>query len=115
MEQEKGIHKSWTPRIEERTQQLIEGSHGFAMKNLMLTIRDLLKYDHRSKEGRRAQAQARLRLATATDEDLEAMAKLKVSILGEDRVGTVAEALEVLKEARARVREQGIKRSRLEC
>jgi len=115
MGQEKGIHRSWTPRIEERTQQLIDGSHGFAMKNLMLTIRDLLKYDHRSKEGKRAQALARLRLATATDEDLMEMAKLKVELLGEDKVGTVAEALEVLKEARARVREQGINRSELEC
>lgn len=112
---ENGIHGSWTPGREEQSKRLIEDSHSFAMRNLMLNLRDLLKYDHRTKEGRRAQAQARLRLATATDEDLMEMAKLQVSLVGKDKTETVAEVFERLQVARARVREKGIDRSELEC
>lgn len=111
----KGIHKSWTPSSEDRAQQLIDGCRSFAEKHLIMTLRDFIKYDQRTKEGKRSQALARLRLATATDEDLEEMAKLRVKLLGEDNAGTVAEALEELKKARALVREKGFKKGELVC
>jgi len=112
----KEISKHWTPEQEARAQRLITGSHNFyAIQSLTMSLRDLLKYDHRTRAGRRAKAQARLRLATATDGDLEEMAELRFFIFGEKTAGTIAEALEELKEHRARVREEGFKRSELEC
>lgn len=112
---QKGISKYWTPDREAQVQRLIDGSHNFAEQSLLMALRDILKYDQRTKAGKRAEAQARLRLATATDEDLEEMAKLMGTLQGAKDAGAVEEELEKLKKGRARVRKKGIKRSELEC
>lgn len=112
---EKGIIKYWTPEAEENYNRLVAGCRTFAERHLMMTLRDLVKYDQRTKEGRRTKAQAMLRLATATDKELEEMAKQKVILVGEDEAGTVAEELENFKKMRAMIGEKGIKRSDLEC
>ena len=70
-----------------------------------MTIRDILKYDGRAKEGKRALAKARLRLITATDEYLVEIAKL----MGPP----VTEKLEELKRDRAELKAKGIKASEL--
>ncbi|MBA7705277.1 hypothetical protein ES703_114103 [subsurface metagenome] len=111
---EKGISKYWTPGKEAWGRQLIDSSPNFAAQHLMISIRDMLKYDGRTRAGRRAFARARLRLATATDQDLEDMAKIYVTLFKEKSERTEAEELERLKDQRDRLREQGFKRSELE-
>lgn len=112
---EKGISKYWTPEREARAQRLITQSPNFAVRHLLMTLCDMLKYDQRTRAGRRGMAQARLRLATATDKDLEEIAELKVHLLGEADVGTVEQVLFQLNKDRERVRGKGFKRSELEC
>ena len=120
---EKGVSKTWTPGQELEFEESIKRCRTFAERHLALLIRDVLKYDGRSKEGTRAMAQARLRLATATDEDLEELAELEVrqaverpgEIPGLHRASLVVEKLGHLKNTRAEIRQKGIKRSELEC
>ena len=120
---ENGICKTWTPGQELKFEEHIKHCQTFAERHLIMTIRDVLKYDGRSKESKRAVAQARLRLAAASDKDLEELAKLEASVLVEDpgqipglhRAGLVAENLGRLKNDRAKIREKGIKRSELAC
>ena len=118
---EKGISKEWTPGKELEFEERIKHCRTYAERHLTMLIRDILKYDGRSKEGKRAMAQARLRLTVATDEDLEELAGLLVSqatekpgeIPGLHRASLVAENLGHLKKTQAEIRERGIKRSEL--
>lgn len=112
---QKGISKYWTPKAEEKYNRVLTGCRTFGERHIIMTLRDLVKYDQRTKEGRRTTAQAMLRLAIATDENLEEIAKLQVSIFGEENAGKVAEELEDLKKRRAQIIKKGIKRSDLEC
>lgn len=110
-----GIHRHWTPQKESRSQRVIDSAPNFATRHLLMTLRDMLKYDQRTRAGKRALAQAKLRLATATDKDLEELTQLKVHLFGEADVGTVEEVLDQLNKDRARVRKEGFKRSEIEC
>jgi len=114
---ENGISKHWTPEKEAWGQRLIDSSPTFVSRHLMTTIRDMLKYDGRAREGKRAQAQARLRFATATDKDLEELARIYVHFFGKKNAGNQAEQeakqLEQFKEQRGQVRERGFSRSDL--
>ena len=112
---EKGVCKTWTPEQEEHYKKLLAGRLSFAERDLVMSVKDLLKYDGRSKQGKRAVAQGRLRMMTATDEDLEEMAKLQVKMAGDSDMATLPEVLEGLKRTRASIREKGIKRSELAC
>ncbi len=120
---EKGVHKYWTPGKELEFEERIKRCRTFAERHLTMLIRDLLKYDGRSKEGKRAMAQARLRLTVATDEDLKELVELQVrqvaerpgEIPGLHRASLVAENLGHLKNTRAKIKEKGIKRSELKC
>ncbi|MBA7700879.1 hypothetical protein ES703_109604 [subsurface metagenome] len=120
---EKGICKTWTPGQELKFEERIKHCRTFAERHLTMLLRDVLKYDGRSKESKRAMAQARLRLATATDEDLKELAELQMrqaverpgEIPGLHRASLVAENVGHLKNDRARIREKGIKRSELVC
>ena len=122
---EKGVSKYWTPEQERGFNQMLASSQTFAERDLVMSIRDLLKYDLRTKEGKRAVTKARLRIAVATDEDIEHMAALQVGLEnkeGIERDMTVEELLplqearvEVLKKLRAKMRHRGIKRSELAC
>lgn len=105
---EKGLSKDWTPEEEALYQSWLASCHTFAERDLMISLRDHLKY-----EGKRAIAQGRLRLATATDEELEEVAKLEEQ-LGGGGSAFVVYRLKELKKRRAEIREKGIKRSELE-
>jgi len=112
---EKGVSKYWTPEAEEHYKRLLAGCHTFAERDLLMSIRDLLKYDGRTKAAKRATAQARLRLATATDEDLAEMANLQAKRKKGDYPDSVERNLKRLKYVRAELKEKGIKRSELAC
>ena len=120
---ENGISKYWTPEADEHYKRLLAGCQTFAGRHLTMLFRDILKYDARSKEGLRAMAQSRLRLGTATDEDLRGLALLQ-TVLEEDTPGEIpglhkasveAERLAQLRAERDKIRQQGIKRSEIEC
>ena len=98
---EKGVHKSWTPEKEAEFKEVLDKRIPFAARNIIMLLRDIFKYDQRSRAGKRAMDQARLRLITATDDDLRDMARLKIFLLG---TGTEAEEVEQLKKYRDRVR-----------
>ena len=120
---EKGVFKTWTPGQELEFEERIKHCQTFAERHLLMLLRDTLKYDARSKEGKRAMSKARLRLATATNEDLEELAELQVGQVAESpgeipglhRASLVAENLGHLKKMRTEIRGKGIKRSELEC
>ncbi len=120
---EKGISKYWPPGKELEFEERIKRCRTFAERHLTMMVRDLLKYDGRSKESKRAMAQASLRLSVATDEDLKELAELQVrqpaespgEIPGLHRAVLVAEKLKELKKLRDSIREKGIKRSELVC
>jgi len=120
---EKGIAKTWTPGQELKFEELIKHCRTFAERHLTILLRDVLKYDGRSKESKRAMAQARLRLAIATDKDLKELAELQVrqavespgEIPGLLRASLVANFLSLLKNDRDKIKQEGIKRSALEC
>jgi len=112
---EKGVSKYWTPEAEERYKRLLAGCRDYAVRELTTNLRDLFKYDGRTRAAKRARAQANLRMATATDEELKQLAKLEVELMGENYIGTVLERFEELKKRRADIRKRGIKRSELEC
>ena len=120
---EKGVFKTWTPGQELEFEERIKHCQTFAERHLLMLLRDTLKYDARSKEGKRAMSKARLRLATATNEDLEELAELQVGQVAESpgeipglhRASLVAKNLGHLKKMRTEIREKGIKRSELEC
>ena len=94
---------------------LLERCANFAERHITMSLRDLLKYDSRTRAGKRARAQMRLRLALATDEELEEIARLEVAIIPEVITQGVKERLGHLKEVQARIRKEGIKRSELEA
>ncbi|GAI53005.1 unnamed protein product [marine sediment metagenome] len=76
MSMEKGVTKYWTPKQEELWARRLKNCRTFAQQHLTMSLRDLLKFDERTKEGKRAVAQGRLRLTVATDRDLEELVVL---------------------------------------
>jgi len=118
---EKGVTKNWTPQAENYYERLLATCHTFAARHLTMLLRDVLKYDGRSKESKRAMAQARLRFAIATDKDLEELAKLEArmqreipgEIPGLSRSVFEKERLGQLKKERAQIREKGINKEEL--
>lgn len=122
---EKGVTKYWTPEQERGFTQMLATARTFAERNLLMSISDLLKYDLRTKQAKRAIARGRLRLAVASDEDLKELAALQVGLANKERIekGMTMEELlpllearvEVLKKLRAKIRARGTKRGELEC
>ena len=108
---EKGISKYWTPENEAKFNKVLEDCDNFALFITVKGIRDLLKYDGRTKAGKKARSQRRLRLAIASDEELEELAQVQHRILKDQ---SVEEILTMLKQVRERIHKQGIKRSELE-
>lgn len=112
---EKGISKYWTPELEDSYKKRLATCQTFAQRHLIMTIRDLLKYDGRTKESKRAVAQGRLRIVTATDTDIEELAKLEAQMKGGGGPASVPDRIEAYKRLKARIRERGIKGRELEC
>ena len=112
---EKGVNKYWTPEKEEHYKRALDSCPNFGARALIMLMRDVLKYDGRSKEGKRAISKARLRLGTASDDDLANMVTLESRITGGYDPRQYAEKLEDLKRLRAKINQKGIKRSELEC
>ena len=108
-----GLSKYWTPQAEEHYRQLLASCHSFAERDLIMTIRNLLKYDGRTKESRRSVAQGRLRIATATDEEIREMAELQEQMEGGGGAVAVPDTLEKLRGLRTELGEKGIKGSEI--
>ena len=104
-----GISKQWTPEQEELWKKRLRSCRTFAQRHLTLLIRDLLKYDRRSRESKKRFAQARLQLAVASDRDLEEMAKIICQMPAEGKPIAFSEELEEQKQSQARIRERGVK------
>ena len=120
---EKGISKHWTSGKEIEFEELIKGCRSFAQRHLTMLLRDVLKYDGRSKEGKRAMVQARLRFATATDKDIEELAELEARMQSE-RPGEIPglsrslfekERLSQLKKEHTQIKEKGINKEEIRC
>jgi len=112
---EKGVTKHWTPKQEELWGRFLAGCHTFAQRALVMTFRDLIKYDGRTREGKRAWDKARLRLAVATDEDIAEMVALESRLGGNYDDETAMERIKELQELRAKVLQQGIPKEKLGC
>lgn len=109
----KGISQYWTEAQEAYWERCLGACNNSAERHLVTTIRDVLKYDQRTKEGKRAIAQARLRLVTASDDELEALAKLEARIAGQGDPQYASRALESYKQLRERLREKGIRKEEI--
>jgi len=122
---EKGVCKTWTPQAEEHYERVLAGCSTYAQRDLVMSIRDLLKYDLRTRAGKGTVTRGRLRIAVATDTDLEEMASFVVVAENDRRIegGMTVEQLlplqeakvEELKKLRAKINRRGIKRSELAC
>ena len=114
---EKGVRKTWTAEDEARCESMVDKMHTFGGKNFAMFMRDLCKYDPRTKAGRRAKAQADLRIAIATDKDLESIASFFTGLHKGSRASplqAITEDIESWKKRRAEIQARGIKRNDLE-
>ena len=57
-------------------QKALSGTRSWAERHFAMMMGTLLKYDYRTKEGKKAYARIRLSLVTATDQDLQELAEL---------------------------------------
>ena len=112
---ENGVSKYWTPEAEEYYNGLLAGCRSFAQRDLIMTIRDVLKYDGRTKAGKRSMARARLRIATASDEDLAEMAILRATGAHSATREEIQKEVDELVKIRAKIREKGIRKGELQC
>lgn len=111
---EKGISKHWTPEQDAQFKRMLDAPLSFAMRFILTSIRNLLKYDHRTRESKKARARLHLMLATATDDDLAELEALQKEKLGEEGYRKLAEETLDFWEIRERVRATGIPRELIE-
>jgi len=90
------VHSCWTPKLEAHYNRVLARHLTFAQRHMVMCIRDMLKYDGRTREGKGTIAQARLRLSVMSDEDLKELAYLET----EDEPSHFAESLQEYKEIR---------------
>jgi len=111
---EKGVYRHWTEQQEQLWVRRLSVCHTFAELHLTTIVRNVLKYDWRTKQAKKANAQAVLQFITATDADLQELANLEAKIYRETDPEQVAKRLEELKKRRDEFKGEGIKRSDLE-
>ena len=104
---EKGTRKDWTPESEEIFIYFLNRCTTSAERQLITVIRDLAKYDQRTRAGKRARAKSQLYLFNCSDNDLIELAKLESLLLG----CPVEDKLAQLRLAQSYIKEKGIKRS----
>lgn len=102
-----GLSKRWTPAAEEKYHRLLAACRTFGERHLVMTIVERVKYDGRTKQGKRAMLGARLRLANATDEELKDLAELEAEMPTDDEAGP-EEILQHYKTVRAQIREEDV-------
>lgn len=105
---EKGLRKYWTPELDEMVEHLLGTCHGFANQHMLMALRNGLKYDMRTRQGKRAMAQIRLNLALASDAELEELARFEHDQLGANDKKSAADRLTNLMRIRQQVRERGV-------
>jgi len=118
---EKGVSKYWTLAKELEYQERLKRCRSFAERHVTLLMHDIMKYDGRSKQGKRVLAQAMLRIATASDRELREIAELETDmdeeergeIPGLTRATVMAQNLEILLKARAEIKQRGIREEQL--
>lgn len=108
---EKGIAKTWTPELEKHFSKVLDMKLPFVQREFITSIRDLLKYDGRSKAARKARARRRLRLAFSSDEELLELATQELLFFKDST--PPEEKLKELKEVRDTIKQRGIKKSEL--
>jgi len=108
MAKKDGTTRYWTEDQEKFYERLLAGCESQAVRNLIMTIRDLVKYDGRTKQAKRSIAQARLRIATATDEELAELAKLEFRDSLSGQPVSSPFTMDELKQLRQSIREKGI-------
>ena len=75
-------------------------------------IINLVRYNRRTKAGERARTRVWLELATATDDKLQELAALEHSLFEDGE--SIIERIEHLQTVRAKIKQEGIKKSELE-
>jgi len=111
---EKGTRKDWTIEREEKFNNILDTCRTFAERQLIISLRDVLKYDQRSKAGKIVTAKAELRLGTSTDDELADMVSLEAALTGKKDMEEMLKRLEELEKLRADIIRKGIKKSELE-
>ena len=96
------VHRCWTPEREAHFNMVLAQPMTFALRHLIMSVRDLLKYDGRTREAKRAIAQGRLRLSVASDEDLKELAYLET----EDEPIEFAKSLNEYKKLRDEIKKK---------
>lgn len=89
-----GLRRCWTPELEMKFNFFLNGPAmsgpgSFARRHVILSIRDMLKYDGRTREGKKAAVAAELRLAIATNDELEEIAEISHSLEDNASVGQI--------------------------
>lgn len=107
---EKGINKYWTPGNEAYFQRALTGAKTFAERYMVTLTGNVLKYDGRTREAKKATARLQLMLATASDDDLVALAELEHQKDGSPSHPNTDERLEELVALRDKVKSRGIPR-----
>lgn len=110
----KGIVLTWGPGLDAEFQKLIDSANGFAERYMITSLRNILKYDGRTREAHKARARLHLMLAMATDQDLAELEALALERLGEEGYQKMREVAPSWRAAQEKIRTNGIPRDLLE-
>jgi len=105
---EKGLCKDWTPEMEVRFQRRLAGARTWAERHAFQTICNLIRYDLRTTEAKKARARLQLDLVVATDQDLRELAELEKETYLADSSSSIEERLEELINGREAIKARGI-------
>lgn len=105
---EKGTIKGWTPELEAYFKRLIDMANGFAERFMITNVRNILKYDNRTIEYKRARSKAHLALFAASDEELKELAELQHLKMDSCSQVTVDDLINHWKEIQKKIRTEGI-------
>jgi len=75
-----GVTKSWNDQLEILFDDALVKVQGFGERDLILSLRDKLKYDGRTRKGKLASKRIQIRLAMASDDDLADLAKCEAGL-----------------------------------
>lgn len=108
---EKGLSNHWTPEKEAIFQRFLAGARTFAERYMITMIGNVLKYDGRTREAKKATARLHLSLATASEDDLVELAGLQHQLVGPGAHHTAHERLKELVALQDKVKARGIPRN----
>lgn len=74
------VSKPWNDQLEIIFDDALAKTQGFGERHLILSLRDKLKYDGRTRKGKLARKRVQFRLAAASDGDLADLAKYEAEL-----------------------------------